>query len=58
MNDTVIDAPSDASEVTDLRGVSLAELLVDPAAAAVRARVIPAPAKAPIHTVGAFNSCI
>jgi hypothetical protein len=58
MNDVMIEVPSDVSEVSDLRSVSLAELLADPATAAVRARVIPAPTKASIFSVGASNSCI
>jgi hypothetical protein len=58
MNDLTTTAPSDASEVRDLRGVSLAELLADPATDAVVARVTSEPSKAPAFAVGAFNSYI
>lgn len=56
MNNVMIEVPSDASEVSDLCGVSLSELPTGPAAEALVARV--AYEKTPAFAVGAFNSYI
>lgn len=58
MNDVMTEVPSDSSEVSDLRGVSLAELLTEPATDAVVARVTCEESKAPDFAPGSFNSSI